>query len=103
MAVTVTPNLTTLSLAQDNTGGTWAGASGAFDTEVFYQGSASWYYQTPKNAVGDGNFTPTAAVDMSAAESLESQSRNTPDQKPPTLAAKGPGESAPADDKWGEL
>lgn len=68
MAVTVTPNLTTLSLAQDNTGGTWAGASGAFDTEVFYQGSASWYYQTPKNAVGDGNFTPTAAVDMSAAD-----------------------------------
>ena len=68
MAVTVTPDLSVLSLAQDNTGGAWAGASGAFDSEVFYQGAASWYYQTPKNAVGDGNFTPTAAVDMSAAD-----------------------------------
>lgn len=68
MAVTVTPNLTVFSLAQDNTGGTWAGASGAFDSEVFYQGAASWYYQTPKNGVGDGNFTPTTAVNMSAAD-----------------------------------
>ena len=68
MAVTVVPNLTVLSLAQDNTGGTWVGTSGAFDTEVFYQGSASWYYQTPKSGVGDGNFTPTAAVNMSAAD-----------------------------------
>ena len=68
MAVTVTANLTTFSLAQDNTGGTWVGASGAFDTEVFFQGTASWYYQTPKNGVGDGNFTPTASVDMSATD-----------------------------------
>lgn len=68
MAITVTPNLTVLSLANDNTGGTWAGASGAFDTEVFYQGTASWFYQTPKNGVGNGNFTPTSAVDMSAAD-----------------------------------
>ncbi len=68
MAVTVTPDLTTFSLAQDNTGGTWAGASGGFDTEVFYQGTASWYYQTPKSGVGDGNFTPTASVDMSATD-----------------------------------
>ena len=67
MAVTVTPNLTVFSLAQDNTGGTWAGLSGAFDTEVFYQGAASWYYQTPKNGIGDGNFTPSAPVNMSAA------------------------------------
>ncbi len=37
MAVTVTANLSIFSLAQDNTGGTWACASGAFDTEVFYQ------------------------------------------------------------------
>ena len=68
MAVSVTRNLTTFSLAQDNTGGTWVGASGAFDTEVFFQGTASWYYQTPKNSVGDGNFTPTSSVDMSATD-----------------------------------
>ena len=68
MAVSVTPNLTTFSLAQDNTGGTWVGASGGFDSEVFYQGSASWYYQTPKNGVGDGNFTPSSSVDMSATD-----------------------------------
>lgn len=68
MATILTPNLTDFSLAQDNTGGTWAGASGAFDTEVFYQGTASWYYQTPKNGVGDGNFTPTSSVDMSATD-----------------------------------
>lgn len=68
MAVSVQVDLTTFSLAQDNTGGTWVGASGAFDSEVFYQGSASWYYQTPKNGNGDGNFTPTASVDMSAAD-----------------------------------
>lgn len=67
MALTLTPNLTVFSLAQDNTGGTWVGASGAFDSEVFFQGAASWYYQTPKNSVGDGNFTPSSPVDMSAA------------------------------------
>lgn len=67
MAVTVTANLTVFSEGQDNTGGTWVGASGAFDTEVKFMDTASWYYQTPKNGNGDGNFTPTASVDMSAA------------------------------------
>lgn len=68
MAVTVTANLTVFSEGQDNTGGTWVGASGAFDTEVKFMDTASWFYQTPKNGVGDGNFTPTASVDMSAAD-----------------------------------
>lgn len=68
MALTLTPNLTVFSEAQDNTGGTWAGASGAFDTEVKFMDTASWYYQTPKNAVGNGNFTPSASVDMSATD-----------------------------------
>lgn len=65
---TITPNLTTFSLADDNTGGTWVGTSGAFDNQVNYQGTNCWYYQTPKNGIGDGNFTPTAAVDMSATD-----------------------------------
>lgn len=68
MAVTVTANLTDVSLANDNTGGTWVGASGAFDTEIKYQGTGSWFYQTPKNSSGDGNFTPTASIDLSAAD-----------------------------------
>jgi len=68
MAVTVTPNLTTFSLADDNTGGTWVGASGAFDNQVNLQGTNCWFYQTPKNGNGDGNFAPTSSVDMSAAD-----------------------------------
>ena len=68
MAVTVTPNLTDFALGATGDVGTWVGASGAIDIEVFYQGISSWYYQTPKNGTGDGNFTPTAAVDMSAAD-----------------------------------
>lgn len=68
MAISVTANLTTLSEAQDATGGTWVGASGTYDTEVKYMDTASWYYQTPKNGIGDANFTPTSSVDMSAAD-----------------------------------
>lgn len=66
MAATVTPNLTALdpSLADSSTG--WAGASGGLDSQVFKQGSGSWTYQTPKNGIGDGNFTPASVVDMSA-------------------------------------
>jgi len=67
MPATVTPNLTALdpNLADSATG--WVGSSGGLDSQVFKQGSGSWTYQTPKNGVGDGNFTPAAAVDMSAA------------------------------------
>ena len=68
MAIIVTPNLTTFSLADDNTGGTWAGASAAFDTEVNIQGTACWFYQTGKNTIGDGNFIPTTSVDMSGID-----------------------------------
>ena len=68
MAANVTPNLTNFALGATGDVGTWAGASGAIDTEVFKQGTSSWYYQTPKNGVGDGNFTPTASIDMSAAD-----------------------------------
>lgn len=68
MALVSTPNLTIFSLANDGTGGTWVGASGGFDSQVNYQGANCWYYQTPKNGVGNGNFAPTAAVNMSAAD-----------------------------------
>ena len=67
MVATVVPNLTALdpNLADSATG--WVGTSGGLDTQVFQQGTGSWTYQTPKNGVGNGNFTPAAAVDMSAA------------------------------------
>ena len=68
MAATVSANLTLFSAADDNTGGTWTGGSGAFDTEVFYQGSASWFYQTGKNTRSSGDFVPTTGVDMSATD-----------------------------------
>jgi len=68
MAITVTPNLTTVALGATGDAGTWVGDSGAIDTEVFKQGISSWYYQTPKSDIGDGNFAPTTAIDMSAAD-----------------------------------
>lgn len=68
MAITVTPNLTVLSLADSGGAGTWAGSSGAYDNQVNIQGTDCWFYQTPKNGVGDGNYAPAAAVDMSATD-----------------------------------
>ena len=67
MAATVVANLTALdpNLADATTG--WVGASGGLDDQVYQQGTGSFTYQTPKNGVGNGNFTPAAAVDMSVA------------------------------------
>ena len=60
----VTKDLIDVSTADASTG--WVGTSGGTDTESKKQGTGSWTYQTPKNGVGNGNFTPAANINMTA-------------------------------------
>lgn len=69
MAVSVTANLTTVSLAESTTG--WSGTSGQLDTEVYVQGTttpASYTYQTGKNSLEGCTFTPATNIDMSGTD-----------------------------------
>lgn len=61
-----TTNLSVLTLCDSTTG--LAGSSGGLDTQDKKQGTGSYTYQTPKNGIGDGNFTPASAVDMSGTD-----------------------------------
>lgn len=65
MAVTVTPNLSEVTLCDSTTGLT--GASGQLDTEIKVQGTGSYTYQTPKNGIGNCTWTGTAK-NMSATD-----------------------------------
>lgn len=60
----VTKDLIDISLADSTTG--WAGLSGGLDDQVFKQGTGSWTYQTPKNGIGNGNFTPASNINMTS-------------------------------------
>lgn len=62
--VAVTQQLSDISTAESATG--WAGASGGLDAQVFKQGNNAWTYQTPKNGIGLGSFTPAANINMTA-------------------------------------
>ena len=64
MAGVVTKDLIDISTADAATG--WVGTSGQTDTEAFKQGTGAWTYQTPKNGIGNGNFTPAANINMTA-------------------------------------
>jgi hypothetical protein len=67
MALTLTPNLTTITSADTaSDGGTWLGNSGAADTEVKIQGAGAYTWMAVKNGRTSCTFTPTTNLDMSA-------------------------------------
>ncbi|MHA1197754.1 MAG: hypothetical protein ACTSQF_00155 [Candidatus Heimdallarchaeaceae archaeon] len=68
MAVSVTANLTTVAQGESTDAGTWSGNSGGYDTEVFYQNTASYTWQASKNARTNCTYTPTTNIDMSGTD-----------------------------------
>lgn len=68
MAVSVTANLTTVAQAESGDAGTWLGNSGAHDTEVFYQNTASYTWQASKSARTSCTYTPTTNINMSGTD-----------------------------------
>lgn len=68
MAGTFTANLTLVAQGESGDSGTWAGNSGAHDTEIKIQNTASYTWQASKNARTSCTYTPTTNIDMSGTD-----------------------------------